>query len=91
MENKLLFTNTQVTPQPQSMTRAKPCPEYAAHTALSQIKSSFGAGPAAKPPDPQRGDQSFTPLHSLPSEWFLVCITQAADNSSGTLMGKNAA
>lgn len=27
------------------------------------------------------------PLHALPSEWFLVSITQAMDNSSGTLTG----
>lgn len=75
-KNKLLLTNTQVTTQPQSMTRAKPCPEYAAHIAqLHNLKPTllFRAGPAAEPPRPQRGDQSFMPLHALPF-WMVSCL-----------------
>lgn len=75
-KNKLLLTNTQVTTQPQSMTRAKPCPEYAAHIAqLHNLKPTllFRAGPAAEPPGPQRGDQSFVPLHALPF-WMVSCL-----------------
>lgn len=94
-ENKLFFTNTQVTTQPQSMTRAKPCPECTAHVAQLTISNQCHPSELAlllwQPPGPQRGDLSSMPLHALPSEWFLVSITQAMDNSSGTLTGKNAA
>lgn len=86
-ENKLLFTNTQVITQPQSMTRAKPCPEYTAHvTQLHNLKSM----PLFRVLQIHQVLFHAT-LHALPSEWVLVCITQAVDNCFGILTGKNAA
>lgn len=91
---KLPFTSSgktsfcSLTPKSQLNHKVWLEPNHALSTqpTLHNLKSmsSFRAGPAAEPPDPQRGDQSFMPLHALPSEWFLVCTTQPADNSSGT-------
>lgn len=93
-ENKLLFTNTQVITQPQSMTGAKPCPGCTTHiTQLHNLKSMppFRTGPDAEPQVLRGGELSLMLPHALPSEWFLVCTNQAVDNSSATLTAKNTA
>lgn len=65
----IVLANTGVRTQPQSMTRAKPCPGYPADMALLQpFKPTppFRAVPTTEAPHLRRHHQSFTPLHLLP-------------------------